>query len=158
MDEANCMSGTAWASWAVTGAIWIFAILPCQAQNDDLVELAKLLPEATISIQQALRLSEFAGRPLSAGYDVEKNSLLLSVYTMKEGQFSEVIIDAKSGSLEQVEALTDPDEVEDAKDQSAAMTKAKNPLDVAVDAAENENSGYRAVGVIPMLNGGEPLA
>src|SRR5260221_8257535 len=73
---------------------------------------------------------------------------------MKEGQFCEVIIDAKSGSLEQVEPLIEPDEVEDAKDQSAAMGKAKNPLDVAVRTAEDENSGYRAVSVMPMLNAG----
>jgi hypothetical protein len=152
------MTARASAFWVATGAIWISAILTCQAQNDDLAELAKLLPTATLSIEQALKLSEFAGKPISALYEIQNNTLLLSIYTMKEGEFDEVIIDAKSGSLEQVEPLTDPDEVEEAKDQSAAMGKATNSLDGAVGAVGNENRGYRAVSVMPMLNGGAPTA
>jgi hypothetical protein len=150
--------GRALVLWAVTGIIWISAILPCRGEEDDLAELAKALPKATISIGLALKLSEFAGNPISAEYEIQSGTLLLSVFTMKADQLYEVIIDAKSGSLEQVEPLTDSEEVEDAKDQSATMAKAKNPLDIAVGAAENENSGYRAVSVMPMLNGGVPVA
>ncbi len=90
--------------------------------------IAKALPEATISIAQGLKLSEPEGKPISAEYEIQSGMLLLSVYTIKENQFSEVLINAKSGSLEQVEPLTDADALKDAQDQSAAMAKAKVPL------------------------------
>jgi hypothetical protein len=48
--------------------------------------------------------------------------------------------------------------MKEAQEQSAAVAKAKLPLDAAVDGAVKANSGYRAVGVIPMLDGGQPVA
>jgi hypothetical protein len=77
---------------------------------------------------------------------------------MKDDQFSEVVINAKSGSLEQVEPLADPDEIDHTRDQRAALVKSKIPLDEAVNARESKNNGYRAVSVMPMLDGEEPVA
>src|SRR5260370_33524081 len=101
------MIRTAWVLWLLTGGIWISAMLLCRAQDDDWAELAKALPGATISIGQALVPSEFAGKLISAEYEIQTGTLLLSVFTMTEDQFCEVIIDAKSDSLEQVEPLTE---------------------------------------------------
>jgi hypothetical protein len=45
-----------------------------QAQNDDLAELAQLLPAAPLSIEQALKLREFAGKPISALYEKKQHA------------------------------------------------------------------------------------
>ena len=45
-----------------------------------------------------------------------------------------------------------------AKAQKAAMAKAKTPIDVATENAVKANAGYRAVSVIPKLDGDRPVA
>jgi len=120
--------GKSLAVLIVIAGISASASLPCRAEDDEVTAIAKALPEATISIAQGLKLSEPEGKPISAEYEIQSGMLLLSVYTIKENQFSEVLINAKSGSLEQVEPLTDADALKDAQDQSAAMAKAKVPL------------------------------
>ena len=147
-----------WTSWLVVAGISILTSAPCRAQDDDFAAVAKALPEATLSIGQALKLSEPTGKPISAGYEIQRDTLLLSIVTMKDDQFSEVVINAKSGSLEQVEPLADPDEIDHTRDQRAALVKSKIPLDEAVNARESKNNGYRAVSVMPMLDGEEPVA
>ncbi len=76
---------------------------------------------------------------------------------MKGNQFSEVIVDYKSGSITKAEAITDANDVKQAQAQSAAMTKAKVPLEATVGGAVKANSGYRAVSAIAKLDGGEPV-
>jgi len=77
---------------------------------------------------------------------------------MKGDQFSEVIVDHKSGSVKKTEPITDADDMKAAQEQSAAVAKAKLPLDAAVDGAVKANNGYRAVAIIPLLDGGRPVA
>jgi hypothetical protein len=120
--------------------------------------MAKALPQASVSLENATRVSEREGKPLSAKYEIEKGALQLSVYTMKGGQFSEVIVDHKSGAIKKSEPITDAGDMKAAQTQSAAMTKAKLALDAAVDSAVKANAGYRAVSVVPMLDGGRPVA
>jgi hypothetical protein len=150
--------GKSLAVLIVIAGISASSSLPCRAEDDEVTAIAKALPEATISIAQGLKLSEPEGKPISAEYEIQSGMLLLSVYTIKENQFSEVLINAKSGSLEQVEPLTDADALKDAQDQSAAMAKAKVPLDVALGIAVSENSGYRAVSIVPLLDGEQAVA
>ena len=38
------------------------------------------------------------------------------------------------------------------------MAKAKVPLDVALGIAVNENTGYRAASIVPLLDGEQPVA
>src|SRR5216683_8022708 len=120
--------------------------------------LAKALPQASVSLDQALKASAREGTPISAKFEIENGALQLSVYTMKGDQFSEVIVDHSSGSIKKAEPITDADDMKAAQEQSAAMAKAKLPLEAAVGGAVKANSGYRAVNVIPMLDGGQAVA
>ena len=131
--------------------------VPGRAEDADFLEVAKVLPDATISLKDGLVLSEFADRPIWAEYEVQSGLLLLFVVTVNEGRFTEVVFDTRSGSLEQVEPLTDPDDLEDAKNQNAAMAKADISLLAALEHVEKENEGYRAVSAVPMLDDEEPV-
>ena len=120
--------------------------------------LAKALGEANVSLDQGLKASARDGTPISGKFELEDGALQLSVYTMKGDQFSEVIVDHKSGALKKTEKITDGDDLKEAKEQSQAMAKAKLPLDQAVTSAVTANAGYRAVSVVPALKSGAPVA
>ena len=126
--------------------------------EEDSAGLAKALPQVSISLEQGLKASEREGKPISGKYEIESGNFQLSVYTMKEDQFSEIIVDHKSGAIKKVEAITDTDDLKEAQEQRAVMAKAKVPLDVAVGGAVKADAGYRAVSVVPRLEGGEPVA
>jgi hypothetical protein len=129
------------------------------AENENnAAALAKALAEASLPLEQGIRASEREGKPISAKYEIEGGALQLSVYTTKGNDFSEVIVDEKSGAIKKSEKITDADDLKDAKEQSQAMAKAKLGLDKAVDNAVKANGGYRAVSVMPMLKGGVPMA
>lgn len=133
--------------------------LPAWAEeNDNPAMLAKALAESSISLEQGLKAGEREGKPISGKYEIENGVLQLSVYTMKGKQFSEVIVDHKTGSIKKAEAITDSDDLKKAEAQSEAIAKAKRPLETAVADAVNASSGYRAVSVVPMLDGDRPIA
>jgi len=113
--------------------------------------MAKALPEASVMLDQGLKASARDGTPISAKYEIEHGALQLSIYTMKGAQFSEVIVDHKSGAIKKSEPITDANDMKAAQAQSAAMAKAKLALDAAVDSAVKANAGYRAVSVVPAL-------
>lgn len=126
--------------------------------EDEAAALAKALGEASVSLDQGLKASASDGTPISGKYELEDGALQLSVYTIKGDQFSEVIVDHKSGAIKKAEKITDADDLKEAKEESQAMAKAKLPLDQAVTNAVKANSGYRAISVTPTLKGGAPVA
>jgi hypothetical protein len=142
---------------AVTGILAAVALSSCTG-DDNPVALAKALPEASVSLDQGLKASESEGKPISGEYEIEDGALQLLVYTMKGDQFSEVIVDHKTGAVEKAEKITDADDLKDAKEQSQAMAGTKVSLDKVVDDATKANSGYRAVSVMPILDAGKPVA
>ena len=85
--------------------------------------LAKALPQATVTLDQALKASEREGQPISAKYEIEDGALQLSVYTMKGAGFSEVIVDHKAGGIAKSEKITEGDDLKAAQTQSAAMAR-----------------------------------
>jgi uncharacterized membrane protein YkoI len=121
-------------------------------------DLAKALKDAKISLQRGLTASTKEGKPISAKYELEEGKLQLSVYTMKDDKFSEVIVDHKTGKVAKAEPITKSDDLEHAKVQSEAMAKAKRSLDAAASEAVRENRGYRVVSVMPALKDGHPVA
>jgi hypothetical protein len=141
---------------AVAGLL-IHTGLGSRADNN-LAAVIRELPQASVSLAQALKTSEREGKPISAEYDVEDGGLQISVYAKSGDQFSEVIVDPKTGSIIKTNPLTDPKEINEAVAQSAAMEKAKSTLEAALGAAVSANAGYRALSVIPMLNEDEPVA
>ena len=141
------------------GMLAVPGLSPRAEENEqNAAALAKALGAASVPLEQGIKASAREGKPISAKYEIENGALQLSVYTMKGNEFSEVIVDDKSGAIKKSEKITDEDDLKDAKEQSQAMTKAKLGLDKAVDEAVKANGGYRAVSVMPMLKGGAPLA
>ena len=140
---------------AIAGIAWA-----TDDDEDDInaAGLAKALSEASVSLDQGLKASESEGKPISGKFEIQDGALQLSVYTMKEDQFSEVVVDHKSGSIKKSEPITDPDDLKEAKEQGEAMAKAKLPLAAAVASAVKANNGSRAVSAVPMLDGGQPVA
>jgi hypothetical protein len=120
--------------------------------------MAKALQQASLPLEKATKLSEREGKPISAKYEIEHGALQLSIYTMKGDKFSEVIVDHKTGAVAKDAWITDGDDMKAAQLQAAAMSKAKVPLDVATAHAVQANAGYRAVSIMPKLEGGRPVA
>lgn len=121
-------------------------------------ELAKALKDAKIPLERGLTASAKEGKPISAKYEVEDGKLQLSVYTMKGDNFAEVIVDHKTGKIAKTEPITQGDDLTHAKEQRAAMAKAKRSLGAAASEAVKENKGYRVVSVFPAVKDGHPVA
>ncbi len=121
-------------------------------------ELAQALTAANISLQQGVTASAKEGKPISAKYEVDHGQLQLSVYTMKGGKFSEIIVDHKTGKVAKAEPISTGDDLTAAEAQSKAMAKAKRSLETAAAEAVTENKGFRAVSVMPSLKDGHPVA
>jgi hypothetical protein len=143
---------------AVTVTGILAAIALSSRAEDNPGALAKTLPEASVSLDQGLKASEREGKPISGKFELEDGALQLSVYIMKAGEFSEVIVDHKTGAIKKAEKVTDADDLKHAKEQSQAMGKAKASLDKAITNAAKANSGYRAVSVVATLDAGRPVA
>ena len=148
---------------AAFAAALVFVVSPGWAQTSDdkareHAELAKALKDARIPLERGLTASAKEGKPISAKYEVEDGKLQLSVYTMKGDNFSEVIVDHKTGKIAKTEPITQGDDLTHAKEQSEAMAKAKRSLGAAASEAVKENKGYRVVSVMPAVKDGHPVA
>jgi hypothetical protein len=118
----------------------------------------KQLNAVKVSLQQGLTASEQEGQPISGKFEVDEGKFQLSVYTVKDGKFSEVLVDHATGKVAKVEPITKGDDLAAANSQSAAMAKAKTSLKDAIDKATGEIAGSRAVGAVPSLKDGHPVA
>ena len=61
---------------------------------------------AKVSLQQGLIASEPEGQPISGKFEVDRGKFQLSVYTAKDGKFSEVLVDYSTGQIAKVEPIT----------------------------------------------------
>jgi hypothetical protein len=121
-------------------------------------ELAKALAAAQVSLGRGLASAAASGKPISAKFEAEEGKLQLSVYTEKDGKFSEVVVDHVTGKVAKSEPITEGEDLSAAKSQSEAMAKAKVSLSAAVSWAVKANAGFNAVSVFPSLKGGQPVA
>jgi hypothetical protein len=138
---ALLLTGMAWAAGSAIGA----------EMSADQQALLKALPEAKITLQQGLAASASQGQPLSAKFEIDEGHFQLSVYTAKGSAFSEVIVDYTTGKIAKAEAITEADDLSAARKQSAAAAQATSTLAAAVDKAEHDLAGYRAVSVTTKL-------
>src|SRR5437879_13344134 len=102
---------------------WAFAVPTGWAQTSqdkEHAELAKALKDAKIPLQRGLTASAKEGKPIAATYEMEEGKLQLSVYTMKGDNFSEVIVDHKSGEVAKAAPITPDADLTAAKAQSQA--------------------------------------
>jgi hypothetical protein len=120
--------------------------------------LAKYLPTAQVTLQQGLTAAESQGKPISGKFEVEEGHFQLSVYTAQDGKFSEVLVDHNTGKVTKTEAISEGDDLADAKKQIEACARSKKSLQSAVNKAEQASAGYRAVGVAPKLSSGHAVA
>src|SRR5256885_49425 len=118
--------------------------------------IAEIVHEADLHNGKFTR-NEAPGVDLAINGLVE-GTLQLSVYTMKGDNFSEVIVDHRSGKVAKAAPITHDADLTAAKVQREAMAKAKRSLDTAASEAVKENKGYRAVSVMPSLKDGHPVA
>ncbi len=132
---------------------------PSWAEGDlDPAAMAKALQEASLPLEKGLKVNEREGKPVSAKYEIEHGALQLSLYTMKGDKFSELIIDHKTGAVAKEEVITDADDLKAARAQAEAIAKTRATLDVPIAKALQDNPGYRAVSVMPKLDGSQPVA
>jgi len=120
--------------------------------------LIKGVTDAKITLQQGLTAAAQQGRPISGKFEVEDGKLQLSVYTAKDGKFSEVIVDHTTGNVAKTESITEGEDLAESKLQNAAMEKAKTDLKAALDKSVAATSGARAISVTPALKDGRAIA
>jgi uncharacterized protein YdgA (DUF945 family) len=120
--------------------------------------LLKLLGASKINLQQGLAASEQQGQPISGKFEVEKGKLQLSVYTVKDGKFFEVLVDYTNGQVTKVEPITEGDDLAASKSQIMAMAKAKTTLKEAVDKAAAQSANARVISAVPGLKDGRAVA
>ena len=135
------------------------AIFAGEDEKDVQEALIKTLGAAKISLQQGLAASAQEGQPISAKFEVDKGKLQLSVYTVKEGKFFEVLVDYTNGKVMKAEPITEGDDLAAANLQNTAMTDAKITLKEAVDKTITQSAkNIRAVRAVPSLKDGHPVA
>src|SRR5258708_12605405 len=124
--------------------------------DQEQAELANALSGVKVSLQQGFTASEQEGQPISGKFEVDNGKLQLSVYTAKEGNFFEVIVDHMTGSVAKVEPITEGEDLTHAKAQKAAMDRAKIKLADAATKAKGQAKGEladpAAVTVVPALH------
>jgi len=122
------------------------------------VAVAKAVLGARVPLARGLAASASHGQPISAKFEMEEGKLQLSVYTVKDGKFFEVIVDHNTGKVVKAEPIAGGEDYAAAESQSAAMAKAKGSLRAAVEKALRDNAGFGAISVTPSLKDGRAVA
>ena len=140
-----------------------FGILRADEDDDDDDEsgrevVARGLRFAKVSLQQGLSASEREGQPISGKFEVDRSKFQLSVYTSRDGQFSEVLVDYSTGEIVNVAPITAGEDLAVAQAQRAAMTRAETSLRDAVNKTLADAGDFRAIGVMPNLKDGRAVA
>jgi hypothetical protein len=120
--------------------------------------VARGLRFAKVSLQQGFSTSEREGLPISGKFEVNHSKFQLSVYTSRDGKFSEVLVDYSSGEITNVAPITAGEDLAEAELQSAAMARAKTSLRDAVAKALVDAGDFHAIGVAPSLKNGRAVA
>jgi hypothetical protein len=143
----------------------LFAILTAASASaaladdaSDKAAVAKQIGSAKITLQQGLAAGEAQGHAISGKFEVDEGKFQLSVYTVKGAALQEVIVDYTTGKITKAEPLSEADDVAAGKKQVAVMAKAKTTLKGAVDKAEKQTPGFRAVSVEPKSKANHPVA
>ena len=153
------MKRTKIATALAAAAILVIGELSASAEDETNPNFAKAVSEATVSLDDGLKTSQREGKAISGKYEMQDGTLQLSISVVKGDGFNEIIIDAKAGSIKSAEPITDPDDIEEAKEQQERLAHARVSLDQAVTAAVRDNNGYRAVEVMPTVDrSGKPFA
>ena len=129
---------------------------PVRAEGDRSA-LAAQKKGARVPLSRGLAASASKGTPISANSRWRTGSCS-SRCTAEGTNYSEVIVDHKTGKVKESKAITSDDDLTAAKAQAVAMASAKTSLKAAVDKAVKGNKGYRAVSVTPSVEDGNATA
>ncbi len=145
---------------AATAASWgsTLAAQDKDEQEGNQAAVAKAALSARVTLERGLAASASNGQPISAKFEMEEGKLQLSVYTMKDAKFFEVVVDHTTGKVVKAEPIAAGEDYTAAQSQKAAMAKAKGSLRAAVEQALRGNAGFRAVSVTPSLKDGRAVA
>src|SRR5262245_14974392 len=93
---------------AIVGIAGHYAILRDDDDDDDdgRDAVARGSRFAKVTLQQGLTTGEQEGQPISGKFEIDRGKFQLSVYTAKDGKFSEVLVDYSTGQIAKVEAIT----------------------------------------------------
>src|SRR2546427_8268390 len=93
---------------ALMGVARQYAILDDDDDDDDAgrAALVRAIRFAKVNLQQGLAVSEQEGQPISGKFEIDHGNFQLSVYTSKDGKFSEVLVDYSTGNVAKVEPIT----------------------------------------------------
>lgn len=138
--------------------IWNTELAPAWAEAGDPKALAAALKDVTATLQGGIKASEREGTPISAKFEIEDGKLQLSVYTMKDDNFMEIVADPDTGATGEAEKIEGAEDLKAAAAQKAAMAKAKVPLLTATETAVKANPGSQAVSIYPQLQNGQAVA
>src|SRR6266568_8802859 len=111
---------------ALIGVAGHYAILDDHDDDDDAdrAALVRAIRFAKVNLQQGLAVSEQEGQPISGKFEIDHGNFQLSVYTSKDGKFSEVLVDYSTDNVAKVEPITKDEDLAAAQSQNAAMIKA----------------------------------
>ena len=143
---------------AAAGMLLVAGSAHAQATKEQATLAAQMRGAKHVALGDAIAAATASGKPISARYEYEDKKLKLSVFIEKDGAFSEIFFDHMTGKVATVDKITGGEDLKDAKAQSKAFAKAKVTLSAALEKALAANAGYTAVEVIPMLEGGRPVA
>src|SRR5262245_32355636 len=95
-----------WPAAAIIGALILMPFDPAA--------LAAALAKVPTTLEQGLQASEKNGKPISAKFEIEDGKLQLSVYTMTNDGYNEVVVAPDSGSVLKAEKITDTEDIQHA--------------------------------------------
>jgi hypothetical protein len=140
------------------GLLFSFVTTEVWAEVTDQAALAKALEAAGATLEDGLEAARPVGRPISAKFEIEKGRLQLSVYAITGEGYAEVFVSTSTGVLMATQTMTDAEDLEAAAAQKNAMEPTTTTLAAATKRAIQQNSGSRAISVIPELQAGQPIA
>ncbi len=118
-------------------------------------QLIQSLQGGTVPLTAGLTSSQQEGTPISGKFEVEDGTFQLSVYTQKGQNFTEVVLDPKSGAIRKASPITEGEDLTAARAQAQAMAKAKKSLTAVIQEAEQTHPGARTVSVFPGIQNGQ---
>jgi hypothetical protein len=138
--------------------LWGLACIQPRAEEQDMAALAAAMKDATATMEKGLESAARRGRPISAKFEVDDGELELSVYVDGGIGLREILVNPQSGTAMGATLITEGGDLKDAKEQSAAMDKAKVTLLTSAQHAVAANPGARVVSVFPELQSGHAVA
>ena len=103
------------AAVLTVGVIGTISSVGSSANDASGAAVVKFMPRAKVSLQEGLKAAESEGQPISGKFEVNDGHLQLSVYTAKDGKFSEVLVDQNTGKVAKSETITEGNDLADAQ-------------------------------------------